>query len=493
MRLALVNPPSRFRIDQFDEPDFGRVGLAYLAAMVRRDPAVEVAVIDARLERLSLDEVLWRLRRWAPTVVGLTAFTNEVGSAARVARRVKRALPAAVTVIGGPHVTALPEQTLEEFPEFDIGVVGEGEHTFDALVHALDAGERLEPIAGLVYRRGGRPVRTARRLDEADLDVFPRPAWELMPRSRRALVVTQRGCPYACSFCQNPAGRRVRQHSIARVLSDIAWLVDDHGVEELLVCDEIFTVDNARTEALLDAMIASGLGRRVRWWAQTHVNTVSERIFAKMRAAGCFRVALGIETGDVDILRASRKGSSRERVVRARRMAASVGLPVEGLFILGHPHETRATALRTIAFAVELNPEVPIFGTMVPYPGTEVAAMAERGEGGYRLLSRNWDDYLKQIGHTLAFEHLSRRELELLQLYGYVKVFAANGRWVDLGRFAWRYRSEGLAVLRKLLSGTMPPPREPPDPDDAPYVREAPLYFEREVEAPRRVSLPLVS
>ena len=498
MRVLLVNPPPRMRVDQFDTPDFGRVGLAYLAAMLRRDPTCTVEIVDARLERLRHDEVLARARRFRPDVVGLTAFTNEVRSAARVARGVQRVLSGAVTVLGGPHVSALPEATLEEFPEFDLGVVGEGEHTLDALVHALALGAPLGDIPGLVFRRGGRPIVTAPRVNEPDLDLFPRPAWDLMPPSRRALLVTQRGCPYACNFCQNPAGRRVRQHSAARVVADIEWLLTHHRTEEILVCDEIFTVDATRTDGLLDAMIAADLGRRVRWWAQTHVNTASRGLFEKMRAAGCYRVGLGIETGDADAMRAMHKGISRERVVAARRMAAEAKLPVEGLFILGHPHETWRSALRTVDFAAELDPEIPVFSTMVPYPGTEVAAMAARGEGGYRLLSRDWDDYINQLGHSLAFDHLSRRQMELLQMYGYLKVFAANGRWADLARFAWTYRSEGSAVVRKLFSGAMPAPLDPPDPDDAPHVRAAPRYFEDDAPAgappsPRaRASLPLV-
>lgn len=476
MRIALVNPPARQLVDEFDTPDFGRVGLAYLAAMLRRDPGVNVRVIDARLERLSFAEVDARLRAMAPDVVGLTAFTNEVRSAARVARSMKRRAPEVVTVLGGPHVSALPESTLNEFPEFDVGVIGEGEHTLDALVHRLAARAPIDDVPGLVFRIDDRPHRTAPRDDEPDLDRFPRAAWDLMPPSPRALLVTQRGCPYACSFCQNPAGRRVRQHSVTRVVDDITWLVEARGVERLLICDEIFTVDAARTEALLDAMISAGVGRRVRWWAQTHVNTVSRRLFEKMRAAGCYRVGLGIETGDADAMRAMHKGTSRARVTAARRMARQAGLPVEGLFILGHPNETWASALRTVEFAVELDPDVPIFGTMVPYPGTEVAAMAARGEGGYRILSRDWDDYVKQIGHSLAFEHLSRREMEILQMYAYLKVFASNGRWADLARFAWTYRSEGAAVVRKILSGAMPPPSEPPSPE-APFSR-TPRYFE---------------
>lgn len=490
MRVALVNPPPRQRVDEFDTPDFGRLGLACLAAMLRDEPGVQVTVIDARLERLGFAEVDARLRALAPDLLGLTAFTNELRSAARVARAFKRAAPRAVTVLGGPHVSALPEETLDDFPEFDLGVVGEGEHTLLALVRHLEARAPLHDVPGLVLRAPERPRRTPPRDAEPDLDRFPRPAWELMPRSPRALLMTQRGCPFACNFCQNPGGRAVRQHSVARVVDDITWLIEARGVERILVCDEIFTVDAPRTEALLDAMIRADIGRRVRWWAQTHVNTVSRRIFEKMRAAGCYRVGLGIETGDGDTMRAMRKGISPARVLAAREMAREAGLPVEGLFILGHPNETRESALRTIDFAAALNPEVPILGTMVPYPGTEVAAMAARGEGGYRLLSRDWDDYVKQIGHALAFEHLSRRELEALQLYGYVKVFAANGRWSDLARFAWTYRAEGAAVVRKILSGAMPRPAEPA-PVEPPFTR-TPMYFETAPDpaAPRRITLP---
>jgi hypothetical protein len=99
---------------------------------------------------------------------------------------------------------------------------------------------------------------------------------------------------------------------------------------------------------------------------------------------------------------------------------------------------------------------------MVPYPGTEVAAMAARGEGGYRLLSTDWNDYAKQIGNALEFENLSRRELEMLQMLAYVKVFLGNRRYREFLRFVWKYHSEGLAVLKKILSGRMPTPEPTP-------------------------------
>jgi radical SAM superfamily enzyme YgiQ (UPF0313 family) len=289
------------------------------------------------------------------------------------------------------------------------------------------------------------------------LDTFPSPAWELLPPSRRYLFMTQRGCAYACTFCANPNGRVVRTRSVEHVMAELEEIIG-RGGEELYMCDELFTADRERTHLLLDAMIASDIGSKLRWSAQTHVNTVDRDVFAKMKAAGCFICGLGIETGDPDIMKRMKKGSTMDRVIIARQAARDVGLPIEGLLIIGHPYETWESAMRTIEFAVDLNPDRPIVGVMVPYPGTEVARMAERGEGGYRLLSTDWNDYSKQIGHALAFEHLSRRELEILQMLAYVKVFLWNRRFVDFARFVWKYHSEGLAVVRKILLGRMPTP-----------------------------------
>lgn len=456
MRVLLVNPPPHQRVDQYDTPDFARLGLLYLAARARRERGVEVGFVDAKLLRLDDAAVLGRVRAFRPDLVGLTAFTNEIKPAARIARAVKALSPSIFTIVGGPHVSALPEATLREFPAFDAGALGEGEETFAALLGALAAGRAASSVAGLVVREG-EEVRTTARRDPPELDALPPPAWDLAPPQRRYLYMTQRGCPYACTFCQNPNGRRVRQHGVERVVAELDEIARRRP-DEVILCDEIFTVDRERTHRLLDAMIAAGLGRRLRFWAQTHVNTVDRELFRKLRAAGCYRCALGIETGDDEQMRAMRKGASRRRVIEARRAAAEAGLPVEGLFIIGHPGETWASARRTIGFAVELNPDTPIFSTMVPYPGTRVGELARRGEQGYRLLSTDWNDYTNQIGDSLALDGLTRRQIEALQMMGYLEVFLANRRFGDLARFAWRYRSEGLAVVEKLLLGRKPRP-----------------------------------
>jgi len=477
VRVLLVNPPPHQRVDRYDTPDFTRLGLACLAARLRADGAADVAIVDAKFERLSYADVLRRVRDLRPDVVGLTAFTNEIKPAARVARMVKAEAPGVHTVIGGVHVSALPWETMVEFPEFDLGVLKEGEDTFSELVATLGAGGDPGRVANVVQRVGDDVNVAPERTAPVDVAGLPAPAWDLVPPSRRYLFMTQRGCPYRCNFCANPNGRTVRMRPIDGLIEELRYIAAVGG-EELYVCDEIFTVDKERTHRLLDAMIAAGIQRKIRWSAQVHVNTVDEDLFRKMKAAGCFICGFGIETGDADILKRMGKGTSQARIKSVREMARRAGLPIEGLFILGHPNETWASAMRTIDFMAELGPERPILGVMVPFPGTEVARMARNGEGGYRLISSDWNDYGKQIGHALEFENLSRAQMELLQLIGYAKTFLANRRFREFARFAWDYRKEGLAVLNKLVLGRKPVPVEA-EPEPArwsPYFDGAPVH-----------------
>lgn len=454
MRVQLINaPPFQVVERMYDTPDYVRLSLATLAGYLRPH-GYDLNCVDAKFERLDHDAVLERVRRYQPDLVGLTAFTNEVKPCAEVARRIRRELPGVRIVLGGVHVTAVPERTLREFPEIDFGCVGEGEQTLLDLCNALRDGTDMGTVDGLVWRSGEALVRNRPRQNIRDQDSIPMPAWDLLPAAREYTVMTLRGCPFSCQFCANPNGRIVRKRSAERFVDEIEWLVEHMAPDRLFICDEIFSVDRKRTHRILDDLIDRGLHERVEWMAQTHVNFVDEDLFRKMKAAGAYMVGFGIETGDLAKLRSLNKGiRSYEKILEARRAAKRARLPVEAYFIIGQPDETYESARNTIRLARRLNPDLPIFGIMVPYPGTEVAAMAERGEGGFRIRSDDWNDYNKQLGDALEFANLTRRDLERLQLLGYLSVFVRNLRFVDLVRFTWRFRREGITFFRKLLSG----------------------------------------
>jgi anaerobic magnesium-protoporphyrin IX monomethyl ester cyclase len=456
MKVCLVNPPPhRVQEPMYDTPGFVRPALACLGATLR-EAGIDCVLVDAKFERLSEPQVIERVRASGAALVGLTAFTNEIQPAARIARALKDREPRLRTVIGGVHVTAIPRRTMLEFPEFDIACLGQGDRTIVELVAALDARRPLETVPGLMWRDGEQIAESTHTTVPPAVCDLPMPAWDLLPAGARYRLMTARGCPYNCNFCMNPNGRIVQRRTIEQVVAECEQVLSAFAPRDPINVwfdDEIFTVDMKRTHALCDAILATGLQKRMGWWAQTHVNVIDEALLRKMKAAGCKRVGLGIESADESVLRGMGKGSTIERAHAACRAAERVGIPLETFFILGHPGETAASARNTIDFAVRMNPEIPIIGIMVPYPGTRVAEMAARGEGGYRLIARDWNDYNKQIGGALEFEHLSRFQLEWIQTVGYLKVFWANRRYGDLARFVWTYRRQALTVLRKWGSG----------------------------------------
>ena len=453
-KVVLVNPPPvRVLEPQYDTPRFGRMGLAYLAGYLRQFDDYDVQIVDAKFERLSFEQTVRRVLAAAPRVVGLGAFTCEVKPAAQVSRLLKAANSALTTVIGGVHVTAIPEHTLREFPTFDIGVHGEGEVTFHELCESLRLGTPRHDIPGLVLRDGGGITVTRPRDRIADQDTIPLPAWDLLPDAGEYLLMTQRGCPFNCLFCMNPNGRTARPRSIGNFMQELQLILDNHHPTHLRFGDELFSVNMDRCHDLLDAMIAAGVPKRATWTAQTHVHFVDYPLLKKMKAAGAYRIGMGIETGDAEVLKKTGKGSTPEMIYQAAEAARRAGLPIETYFIMGHPNETMVSMKRTVDLAVKMNPDTPIFGIMVPFPGTEVGRLAAAGEAGYRLRSTNWDDYDQQIGGALAFADLSRQRIEMLQIWAYVKVFLWNRRYLDLLKFCWRYRREGFVVMSKIMFG----------------------------------------
>lgn len=455
MKVCLVNPPVIGVFEPwYDTPDFGRTGLAYLAGYLRKHTSFKVKIIDAKLERLDFNQVIEALKAFKPDVVGITAFTNEIKPAAYLAAKTKEALPACLTVIGGVHVTAIPKETLLEFPAFDIGVVGEGEETLLELCVALQQNTSIEKVKGLVYRNNtGQIAQSPPRPRIADQDSIPFPAWDLMPAAKTYFVQSERGCPLNCIFCMNPNGRVARKRSVPNVIEELNYIIDTFKPERISFGDELFSVDMPRTRMLLDAMIEHKIGERVKWDVQTHVQYVDYDMFVQFKKAGVERVELGIETGDEEALRRMGKGTNLEKINAAIKAGKKAGVNIGTFFLFGQPNETVESLQRTVRLAVELNPQLPMFGLMTPYPGTEVAKLAAKGEGGYNILTTNWDEYNKQIGGAMSFANLSRRQIEFFQVKAYLLVYLLNFRFIDLVVFLWGYREAAFQVMKKIILG----------------------------------------
>ena len=382
MRITLLHPAAESYL-QTHRDRAGHLGLGYLAAVLVQAKHT-VRVLDAKNSFLP-DELLRRhVSEFCPDIFGTTAMTHEVHSAARACSIAKSVNPQTWTIIGGPHTSALPERTLDEFDGVDITVAGEGEVTMAELAEARAQGARLsdlESIPGIAFRRDGRPVRNAPRPWIEDLDRLPFPAWELFPKAFWP-VMAGRGCPFGCVFCQRVLGRRMRLRSVDNVLAEIDALEERVGQRSLWFSDETFGVNRRWADEFVEKLSLRNQrrGYALTWGSNSRANLADLERYRRMKASGCTEISFGVESGDEEILKRVMKGITPRMAVDAIATAQAAGLSAAAFFILGHPGETWRTALKTVNLAARCHADVIAVGVMVPYPGTEVWHMARAGE-----------------------------------------------------------------------------------------------------------------
>jgi radical SAM superfamily enzyme YgiQ (UPF0313 family) len=321
-----------------------------------------------------------------------------VAGALAVLQTVKRLAPQVLTVMGGPHVTFSAAETFATCSALDAAVLGEGEETLLDLSAAVEAGADLETAKGIAWRRHDGIRFTPRRQFIRDIDSLPMPARQRLPLGRyRALgmpisMTTSRGCPHRCIFCvgRRMVGARVRCHSPARVVDELAYLAT-LGFHQVNLADDLFTADPRRCHAICDEILRRDLG--IHWTAFARVDTVSDELLAHMKTAGCTAVSFGVESGNAAILRTIKKKITLKQVVAAVKMCVRAGVMPMASFILGLPGETPESLRETIEFGKRLESEGLVYGfhILAPFPGTEVR---ERCHAlGIRILTDDWSRY----------------------------------------------------------------------------------------------------
>jgi len=437
MKVCLMNP-LRLEIRDFFEslPTFPHIGLASIAAYLEQN-GHDVYVIDPQNEGYDLGKLLMKISDISPDILGITAYTEEVKYAGQIVEKIKESMPHVLTVIGGPHASAIPERTLREFA-FDVAVVGEGEKTMLELTEAVENGEPIKKVKGIYFKDQGEIKATGEREPISDLDSLPFPAWHLFPlqkykgktpsgfRKRNELTLPvegARGCPYDCSFCYRMFGRKIRFKSPKRVVDEVERDVEEFGATSIHFVEGSFAVNRKIAMEVCEELIARGLSTRIKWGVGGRVDLVDRELLEKAKQAGCSVIGYGVESGNEDILKKIGKHTTLEQIRRAINETKEVGITAGACFIIGLPYETEATISETIEVARKLDPYNPNFAILVPFPGTPVADMAKKGVGGLRLISENWSDYGKQSGNTLELESISYKRLKQLQRKAYFKYY----------------------------------------------------------------------
>jgi anaerobic magnesium-protoporphyrin IX monomethyl ester cyclase len=397
MKIALINPPTSFDrlygewdlspLDTYTPP----LGVLSLAGYLRAE-GHEPFLLDLMALPLDLDRGVRHILARRPDVVGLSAMTINCLDAGALARALKERGLLAPIVLGGAHVSAVPRETLEAFPDIDYGVVGEGEATLAELLDRLGNRESLQQVDGLAWRDPeGRVVINRPRRPLENLDELPLPAWDLLEgfpsrypssllESRRlpaAGIMTSRGCPFHCTFCDNRVfGSRVRHFSAEYTLRMIRHLVDRFGIRDLMILDDNFLLDRRKLFDICDGIRSQNLD--LTWYCITHAKSMTPDRLAKIRRAGCWFVEMGIESGNDAILGQIKKNTDKAEIRASVRAAKRTGLKVKGNFIFGFPGDTPETIEETIRFALDLDIDFFQQSYLTVWPGCEISRTAPK-------------------------------------------------------------------------------------------------------------------
>lgn len=451
-RVLLINPSYVASYSgtkgSIANPVFPTLGLSTLAgsAMQRGH---DVQILDLSYVPYNYQYVKEKLETFAPDIVGITATTPLMNQLRDISVLCKDVLPNTKVVGGGPHVSALPIESMLE-SKLDAVFVGEADFSFADYCD----GKPNSEVKGIYYRDENQNIAfTGMAPPIANLDDLPIPAWELYNKaiyakhSSRlfarnppiASVEFSRGCVYKCDYCASKMTMALgyRKKSPERCAEELRQLADA-GFREALIVDDIFTSDQEWAIAVCDAIIAGGV--RIPWACTNgiRVESADTTLFQKMCQAGCYRVSFGFESGNDNILKSFGKGgkASIEQGKKAAELARKAGLEVNGFFMLGLTADTEKTMLDTINFARELPLDMMKFGRTVAFPGTE---MFNHYHAKDIINSYNWDDYFTYSNESLfTHEHLSRETIEQYTQLAYRRALLFNYR------FIWRRLVYGL-------------------------------------------------
>jgi anaerobic magnesium-protoporphyrin IX monomethyl ester cyclase len=374
------------------------LGLCQLAAITQRE-GHETHIIDAPTEGLPHEQVLEKIQEYKPDIVGITAVTMTVLMAGELAKMVKKADKNIVTVVGGPHVSALPEDSLERFPSIDYIVVGEGEETLLELINRWEQGGDPADIRGIAYRSHGSIKTTPDRPFIEDLDGLPFPAWGMLSGFPQVYnlqvqsignlpstsVCTSRGCPGRCTFCDRRVfGNRFRANRAEYVINLIKYLYYHHGVRDIQFEDDFFTLHRKRLYEICEELIRLDLD--LTWSCQARVKSVNPDMLSKMKQAKCWSVLFGVESGNQGVLDTMRKEVTLEDISKAVTYTSEAGILSKGFFITGNVGETKETLKETRDFVMNNKFDDISLHYLCPFPGSIVYEVADQ----YGTFDKDW-------------------------------------------------------------------------------------------------------
>ncbi len=403
-----------------------------------------------------LGRILKQIRSFSADVIGISVVTPLFEKAKAISRSIRSFLPGKVLIAGGPHASVFPEQALKEMG-VDFCVIGEAEVTIVELLDKIGQGQFPDAVKGLAYLKGATPVVTGPREYIRDLDSLPFVNRRLVPKSviyGRAgyplknpcmLLITGRGCPYRCSFCQPTPeqifGKGVRKRSPENVVAEIAELKNAYGVNGLWINDDTFLTDIEWAGRFCDLIRQERLD--ISWYANGRLNNIDRQMLIRMRDAGCSCLVLTPETGCQRIRNGVLdKNVSDDQVMEAYRLCHQIGLPVQANIMVGSPTESEGDLKMSLALIRKIQPHFMNYSYTTLLPKTHLSNLycREIEASGFYRCAEDYDySRFKPVATDLS-RSSARRAID------FFRNRYSHSSFTNRARHFWRYR-----YFRKIL------------------------------------------
>ncbi len=375
--VLLINPPQNAELKTLLELHGPPMASMYLAGYARVK-GYTPKILDLDMENMAKEQVISYVSSLSPKVIGMTAFTSTVKVAYRLLAAIKRAVPNALTVIGGPHVTFLPQEALSQ-EGVDVAAMGEGEETLSDIIGTYESGKGLDEVRGIAYKREGSMKLNPPRPMIENLDEVPFPARDLVSYERyrwqgvlEAPIMTTRGCTFRCQYCSSSEmmGRRYRTRSVQNVIEEIREVQEKYHVRDIEFIDDTFTLNMKRASQVMKSIVEEKLD--IKLALSSRVNTINEDLMQDLKKGGTANMYFGVESGSQRVLDLMQKGIKLEQATAAVNLAKKYNVGVLCSYIVGFPGETPEEMNQTIKFSVKLNSDYAQFSILTPFPGTPI-------------------------------------------------------------------------------------------------------------------------
>jgi anaerobic magnesium-protoporphyrin IX monomethyl ester cyclase len=361
------------------------VNLGYLATALRNN-GHEPIILDGVKDKINDSKLLELITKYKPGAIGISLFSCDIKTVNTYIHMLKSNFKSLPIILGGPHVSAISQQIMYDFPEIDYAIQGEAESGLPKLLANIGS-DNLESIPGLIYRKNGI-VKANKSYFEPELDKLGMPAWDLIdprtyPQAPQGAVfrnfpiapmIMTRGCPYQCTYCAGKVvtGSKFRRRGIDNIMEEVKVLYNDYGIREIHIIDDTFTLDRQLVEGFCNKLMSNNISITYTFPNGVRLNTLDEPLLKLLKKTGCYAMSVGVESGDQEVLNHMKKALDLNLIEEKIKLINKVGIDVNGFFIVGYPTETKHTINKTIKFAKKLKIKRAHFSSFLPLPGTEI-------------------------------------------------------------------------------------------------------------------------